>query len=127
MNGHKFGNLIEYKKLFILKNLVMSVNNKHLATFLLGAAAAFGAYKYMKLTDEEKEQLARDIKDKANKLKDSALDAEKQAMDYFTELKSKGADAMKEYMPKVEEFFEGLFKSGTKTTTTSTTERTPAP
>jgi len=127
MNGHKFGNLIEYKKLFILKNLVMSVNNKHLATFLLGAAAAFGAYKYMKMTDEEKEQLARDIKDKANKLKDSALDAEKQAMDYFTELKSKGADAMKEYMPKVEEFFDGLFKSGSKTTTTSTTETTPAP
>jgi len=127
MNGHKFGNLIEYKKLFILKNLVMSVNNKHLATFLLGAAAAFGAYKYMKMTDEEKEQLARDIKDKANKLKDSALDAEKQAMDYFTELKSKGADAMKEYMPKVEEFFDGLFKSGSKTTTTSTTESTPAP
>jgi len=127
MNRHKFGNLIEYKKLFILKNLVMSVNNKHLATFLLGAAAAFGAYKYMKMTDEEKEQLARDIKDKANKLKDSALDAEKQAMDYFTELKSKGADAMKEYMPKVEEFFDGLFKSGSKTTTTSTTESTPAP
>jgi hypothetical protein len=127
MNGHKFGNLIEYKKLFILKNLFMSVNNKHLATFLLGAAAAFGAYKYMKMTDEEKEQLARDIKDKANKLKDSALDAEKQAMDYFTELKSKGADAMKEYMPKVEEFFDGLFKSGSKTTTASTTETTPAP
>jgi hypothetical protein len=105
----------------------MSVNNKHLATFLLGAAAAFGAYKYMKLSDEEKEQLARDIKDKANKLKDSALDAEKQAMDYFTELKSKGADAMKEYMPKVEEFFDGLFKSGSKTTTASTTETTPAP
>ena len=95
----------------------MSVNNKHLATFLLGAAAAFGAYKYMKMTDEEKEKLAHDIKDKANKLKDSAMDAEKQAMDYFTELKSKGADAMKEYMPKVEEFFENLFKGGTKTTT----------
>ena len=105
----------------------MSVNNKHLATFLLGAAAAFGAYKYMKMTDEEKEQLARDIKDKANKLKDSALDAEKQAMDYFTELKSKGAHAMKEYMPKVEEFFDGLFNSGSKTTTASTTETTPAP
>jgi hypothetical protein len=98
----------------------MSVNSKHLATFLLGAAAAFGAYKYMKMTDEEKEKLASDIKDKANKLKDSAMDAEKQAMDYFNELKSKGADAMKEYMPKVEEFFEGLFKGGTKATTSST-------
>jgi hypothetical protein len=42
-------------------------------------------------------------------------------MDYFTELKSKGADAMKEYMPKVEEFFESLFKGGTKATTSSTT------
>ncbi len=30
----------------------MSVNSKHLATFLLGAAAAFGAYKYMKMTEK---------------------------------------------------------------------------
>ena len=94
----------------------MSVGNKHLATFLLGAAAAFGAYKYMNMTDEEKEKLAANIKDKANKLKTSALDAEDKAMEYFNELKSKGAEAMKEYMPKVEEFFEGLFKSGTKAT-----------
>lgn len=99
----------------------MSVNSKHLATFLLGAAAAFGAYKYMNMTDEEKEKLANDIKDKANKLRKSALDAEDQAMDYFNELKNKGADAMKEYMPKVEEFFENLFKGGSKTTNTSTT------
>jgi hypothetical protein len=34
-------------------------------------------------------------------------------------LKDKGADAMKEYMPKVEEFFENLFKGGSKTTTSS--------
>src|SRR6476620_6683956 len=98
----------------------MSVNNKHLATFLLGAAAAFSAYKYMNMTDEEKEKLAADFKDKANKLKKSALDAEDQATDYFNELKTKGAEAMKEYMPKVEEFFEGLFKGGTKATTSST-------
>lgn len=98
----------------------MNVNSKHLATFLLGAAAAFGAYKYMNMTDEEKEKLANDIKDKANKLKRSALDAEAQATDYFHELKDKGADAMKEYLPKVEEFFENLFKGGSKTTNTTT-------
>jgi hypothetical protein len=97
----------------------MSVNSKHLATFLLGAAAAFGAYKYMKMTDEEKEKLASDLKDKANKLKKAALDAEDQAVDYFNELKTKGADAMKEYMPKVEEFFDNLFKGGSKATTAS--------
>ena len=100
----------------------MSVNNKHIATFLLGAAAAFGAYKYMNLTDEEKEKLANDIKDKANKVKKTAMDAEDQAMEYFNELKTKGSDALKEYMPKMEEFFEGLFKSGTKTPGAAPTE-----
>ena len=103
----------------------MSVGNKQLATFLLGAAAAFGAYKYMNMSDEEKEKLAANIKDKANKLKNSALDAEDKAMEYFNELKTKGADAMKEYMPKVEEFFENLFKGGTKATTDTTTGTPP--
>jgi hypothetical protein len=116
------------KKSFI-KNSIMSVNSKHMATFLLGAAAAFGAYKYMNLTDEEKQKLAEDLKNKANKLKTNALEAEDKAMEYFNELKSKGADAMKEYMPKVEEFFENLFKSGTKTTTTASNAEgaTPQP
>jgi hypothetical protein len=98
----------------------MSVKSKHLATFLLGAAAAFGAYKYMKMTDEEKEKLAANLKEKANKLKDSAIDAEDKAMEYFNELKSKGSDAFKEHMPKVEEFFENLFGRSTKATTDTT-------
>jgi septation ring formation regulator EzrA len=93
----------------------MSLNSKDLATFLLGAAAGFGAYKYMNMTDEEKEKLAASLKEKANKVKKTALDAETQATDYFHELKNKGADAMKEYMPKVEEFFESLFKGTQKT------------
>jgi hypothetical protein len=95
-----------------LKNLIMSVNNKHLATFLLGAAAAFGAYKYLNMTDEEKEKLATDLKDKATKLKSQALDAEDKAVEYFNELKTKGGDALKEHMPKIEEFINNLFKGG---------------
>ena len=105
----------------------MNVNSKHLATFLLGAAAAFGAYKYSNLTEEEREKLANDLKEKANKLKTSAVEAEGQAMEYFSELKTKGADAMKEYMPKVEEFFENLFKGGNKTTDTAATDTTKTP
>jgi len=106
----------------------MSVNNKHLATFLLGAAAAFGAYKYSKLTDEEKEKLAASMKEKANKLKDTAMDAEDKAMDYFKELQTKGADAFKEYMPKVEEFFESLFgkKDGVDTATSGAAPASPS-
>jgi hypothetical protein len=97
----------------------MSFNNKHLATMLLGAAAAFGAYKYLNLTDEEKEKLARDLKDKANKLKNQALDAEEKAADYFNELTAKGSEALKEYMPKVDEFIQNVFKGGAKTSTTA--------
>lgn len=104
----------------------MSVGNKHIATFLLGAAAAFGAYKYLNMTDEEKQKLGEDIKDKANKLKNHALEAEDRATEYFNELKTKGSDALKEYMPKMEEFFENLFKSGTKTTNTQATTDAPS-
>ena len=97
----------------------MSFNNKHLATLLLGAAAAFGAYKYLNLTDEEKEKLANDLKDRANKLKSQALDAEDKAADYFNELTAKGSDALKEYLPKVDEFIQSVFKGGTKSSTTT--------
>ena len=51
----------------------MSVNSKHVATFLLGAAAALAAHKYMNMTPEEKEKLSADLKDKANKIKGEAL------------------------------------------------------
>ena len=88
---------------------------------MLKEAAALGAYKYLNMTDEEKEKLATDLKDKAQKLKKTALDAEDRASDYFNELKTKGADALKEHMPKVEEFLENLFKGGTKATNTGTT------
>lgn len=107
----------------------MNVNNKQWATFLLGAAAAFGAYKYMNMTDEEKEKLAASLKEKANKLKDQAVSAENQAMDYFNELKEKGTDTFKEHMPKVEEFFNNLFggaKAGTKSTATADESATTA-
>jgi hypothetical protein len=103
----------------------MSVSNKNLATFLLGAAAAFGAYKYMNLSDEEKEKMAASLKDKANKLKDQAVAAEDKAMDYFNELKTKGSDSFKEHMPKVEEFFNNLFggtKAGTQQAAAGTNE-----
>ena len=93
----------------------MNVNSKQWATFLLGAAAAFGAYKYMKLTDEEKEKLAASLKEKANNLKDQAVAAEDKALDYFNELKTKGSDTFKEHMPKVEEFFNSLFGGASNT------------
>jgi hypothetical protein len=88
----------------------MSVNNKHLATILLGAAAAFGAYKYSKLTEEEKQKLTDSLKDKFHKLKDEAEGAADKAKGYFSDLKSKVTDMFKEHFPGAEQHFEEFFK-----------------
>jgi len=97
----------------------MNVNSKHMATFLLGAAAAFGAYKYSKLSDEEKEKLISTLKEKAHNLKDQAEGSVDKAKDYFTELTAKGGEALKEHFPGMEEFLGHFFKKEQPTATTS--------
>ncbi len=94
-----------------------------MTTFLLGAAAAYGAYKYSKLNDEEKENLVSGLKEKANSLKDQAGDSVDKAKDFFTELKTKGADALKEHFPGAEDFLNHLFK-GEETQSASTSATT---
>lgn len=93
-----------------------------LAMIVLGAGAAYGIYKYRKMTDEEKEKFASDMKDKANKLRNVAMQAEDRATDYFNEVATKGADALKEHMPKVQDFFSSLFsgKPGSQATAGAT-------
>lgn len=93
----------------------MSVNSKHIATFLLGAAAAMAASKYVSMTPEEKEKLAADLKDKANKVKTEAENFADKAKDYFEELQTKGSAALKEHLGDVEKMMGDLFgkKDGT--------------
>ncbi len=86
------------------------VNPKHIATFLLGAAAGYPMFKYNSMTDEDKEKLYADLKEKANNLKDEAEKAAGKAGDYFEELKTKGAASMKDYMGEAESFFNDLHK-----------------
>lgn len=87
----------------------MSVNSKHIATFLLGAAAGFAAFKYSSMTEEEKEKMMADIKAKANSFKDEAEGVADKAKDYFEELKTKGSSAFKDNMGDVESMFNDLF------------------
>lgn len=99
----------------------MSVNNKHLAAILLGAAAAFGPYKYTHMTDEEKQKLNDNIKDKFHKLKSEAESSADSAKNYFNDLKDKAGGLLKEHFPDVEKHFEDFFKSpGNKTAATGT-------
>ncbi len=94
----------------------MSVNSKHIATFLLGAAAALAASKYMSMTPEEKDKLAGDIKDKANKLKTEAENFTEKAKVYFEELKTKGTEALKDHIGDAETMMNELFGRKDKTT-----------
>ncbi|MBO9620699.1 MAG: hypothetical protein J7539_16875, partial [Niabella sp.] len=78
------------------------VNNKHIATFILGALAGLAAGKYASMSDEEKEKMMSNLKEKANNLKEEATKSANQAKDYFTELATKGADTLKEHFPGAE-------------------------
>ena len=85
------------------------MNPKHIATFLLGAAAGMAAHKYMSMTDEEKEKLMADLKAKANAFKEEAEGMADKAKDYFEELRTKGSSAFKENMGDVDDLFNDLF------------------
>lgn len=100
----------------------MSINAKHLATFILGAAAGVAAHKY--LQTEEGEKLLEDLKTKASDLKAEAEGGVDKAPEYFQELKTKGSEALKSNFPDAEKFLKDLidkFAGGT-TTTGPTTE-----
>ena len=70
----------------------MSVNAKHLATFILGAAAGVALNKY--LQTEEGEKTLNDLKEKASNLKTEAEGAIDKAPEYFEKLKTEGAAAL---------------------------------
>jgi uncharacterized protein YicC (UPF0701 family) len=86
----------------------MSINAKHLATFILGAAAGVAAHKY--LQTEEGEKLLEDLKTKASDLKAEAEGVVDKAPEYFEELKTKGSEALKTSFPDAESFLREIFE-----------------
>jgi hypothetical protein len=94
----------------------MALGSKDIDTFLLGAAAALAAHKYMTMTPEEKEKLAADLKEKAHHFKDEAENAADKAKDYFDELRTKGADALKEHIHDADNILHNLFGNKPKPT-----------
>lgn len=96
------------------------VNNKHIATFILGALAGLAAGKYTSMSEEEKEKMMANLKEKAKNLKDEALKTADTAKDYFSELKTKSMDSIKEHFPEAEKWMNDLF--GNKDHTTETEE-----
>ncbi len=82
------------------------VNAKHLATFILGAAAGVALHKY--LQTEEGEKAFEDLKNKANDLKSEAEGALDKMPEYFEQLKNQGSEALKKYTPEAEKMLQEL-------------------
>lgn len=82
------------------------VNAKHLATFILGAAAGVALHKY--LQTEEGEKAFEDLKNKANDLKSEAEGALDKMPEYFEQLKNQGSEALKKYTPEAERMLQEL-------------------
>ncbi len=101
----------------------MSVNAKHLATFILGAAAGVALHKYLKT--EEGEKLLDDLKLKAGDLKAEAEGAMDKAPEYFEQLKTKGAEALKNNFPDADRYLKDMLDNLTGKRNAS--ERDPAP
>ncbi len=87
----------------------MSVSAKHLATFILGAAAGVALNKY--LQTEEGEKMMEDLKEKGNQFRAQAEDLVNNAPDYFEKLKTEGSQILKEKYPDAENILKDLFAS----------------
>ena len=99
----------------------MSVTSKHLATFILGAAAGVAMHKYLKT--EEGEKLMEELKTKGNELKDEAENAIEKAPEYFEELKGQASNKLtdtlamlKDKFPEAEQMINDMLSGGKKTT-----------
>lgn len=79
----------------------MAVNAKHLATFILGAAAGVALNKY--LQTEEGEKMMADLKAKGTQLKAEAESAVDNAPDYFDKLRAQLAELLKTSFPNAEQ------------------------
>lgn len=88
------------------------VNSKHLATFILGAAAGVALQKY--LQTEEGEKLAEELKAKASQFKEEAEGHLEKAPEYFEQLKEKGTSVLKENFPNAEQMIQDLMDSLSK-------------
>ncbi len=78
----------------------MAVNAKHLATFILGAAAGAALTKY--IHTEEGEKMMDDLKEKGNQFKSEAEAALDNAPEYFDSLKTQLADLLRNNFPDAE-------------------------
>lgn len=101
------------------------VNAKHLATFVLGAAAGVALHKY--LQTEEGEKMLDDLKSKAGDLKTEAEGALDKMPEYFEQLKNQGSETLKKYSPEAERILQDLLDNFRGKTGASETATPPTP
>jgi hypothetical protein len=87
------------------------VTPKHIATFLLGAAAGAAIMKYNSMTKEEQDELVNNLKSKADQAQGEAVAAIDKLQDFFEDLKDKGITTLKEQMGNAEQMVQDFMKN----------------
>jgi vacuolar-type H+-ATPase subunit H len=100
------------------------ITPKHLATFLMGAAAGAAIMKYNSMTPEEQEALLKDLKQKADDVQKEATTAVSQFKDYFEDLQGKGMEALKSNMGQAENMVQDFIAKINSINTTNTDGQT---
>jgi hypothetical protein len=103
------------------------ISPKHMATFLLGAAAGAAIMKYNSMTPEEQEALLADLKAKADTVKSEAEEAVGQFQTYFEDMRSKGMEALKTNMGSAEGMVQDFINNMNKASGAGTTPNADEP
>ncbi|MEO6406225.1 MAG: hypothetical protein ABIY51_02635 [Ferruginibacter sp.] len=64
--------------------------SSYISGIILGAAAALALYKFFSMTEEERDELLHDIKEKTKDLLDNAEDTVEKVEHYVAQIKEKG-------------------------------------
>ncbi len=94
------------------------ITPKHLATFLMGAAAGAAIIKYNSMTKEEQDALVDNLKQKAEDAKGEAKAAMDNLQDFFTNVQEKGMDTLKNQMGNAEVMIQDFLQNLNKPKTT---------
>jgi predicted nucleotide-binding protein (sugar kinase/HSP70/actin superfamily) len=96
------------------------ITAKHLATFMLGAAAGAAMMKYNNMSEEEREKVINDLKAKGETMKTEAEKAFATAQDYFEKLRTHGTEVLNTNMAEAEKMAQELLDKINQKTDTKT-------
>lgn len=93
---------------------MMSNTVKHLATFLLGAAAGAAVVKYKTMSPKERAELLHKLKHQANGIKTDVEKGSEKMKSHMSNVMSKGMSTLSQYIGETEKNFWEMLNGSRK-------------